>query len=173
MSRNSITNDWLTAIGTKTKLGISQVEELLVKHRIDAMPVASTPKHFLLKRIRITGTKTIEGVESPIDFEWKDLDSGVWAILSDENLRGKSSIIQIVRGCLRGNLSNSVQADVYKWLRSVEMDFRIDEQDFRLSVELGESLSGTLIRQFESNRTRKVYSFDDEGAFEAAMANFS
>ena len=172
MSRKSITNDWLTAIATKTELEIIQVEELLVKHRIDAMPVASTPKHLLLKRIRFTGAKSIEGVESPIDFEWKDLDSGVWAILSDENLRGKSSIIQIVRGCLRGNLSNSVQADVYKWLRSVEMDFRIDEQDFRLRVELGESLSGTLIRQFESNRTRKVYSFDDEGAFEAAMANF-
>ena len=172
MSRKSITNDWLNAIANKAKLGISQVEELLVKHRIEAMPVASTPKHLLLKRIRFTGTKTLKGVKSPIDFEWKDLDSGVWAILSDENLRGKSTIIQIVRGCLKGNLSNTVQADVYKWLSLVELDFRIDEQEFRLRAKLGESLSGTLDRQFEFNRTRKVYSFDDESAFEAAMANF-
>lgn len=172
MSRKSAIKDWLTAIANKTELEVSQVEDILAKHRIEAMPVASTPKHLLLKRIRFTGTKSLDGVESPIDFHWQNLDASLWAILSNENFRGKSTIIQVVRGCLRGNLSQTLQADVYKWLRSVELDFQLDEQEYRLRIELGELLSGSLVRHYGSSRTRKVYSFDDEDAFEAAMTNF-
>lgn len=95
MSRKSAIKDWLTAIANKTELEVSQVEDILAKHRIEAMPVASTPKHLLLKRIRFTGTKSLDGVESPIDFHWQNLDASLWAILSNENFRGKSTIKRV------------------------------------------------------------------------------
>lgn len=172
MSQKSAIKDWVNSIANKTELEVSQIEDVLTKYRIEAMPVASTPKHLLLKRVRFTGSKSLKGVVSPIDFHWENLGTGLWAILSNKNFRGKSTIIQVIRGCLRGNLSQTVQADVYKWLRSVELDFHIDGQEYRLNIELGDLLSGALVRHYESNRTRKVHSFDDEDAFEAAMTNF-
>ncbi|MCA9130107.1 MAG: hypothetical protein KDB22_23630 [Planctomycetales bacterium] len=172
MSQKSAIKDWISAIAENAKLDVSKVEDILAEYRIEAMPVASTPKHLLLNRLRFTGTKIIAGVESPIDFHWDKLGVGLWAILSGENFRGKSTIIQVIRGCLRGNLSQSVQADVFAWLRTVDLDFQIDEQDFQLRLHLDDSLSGTLTRHYDSGRTRKVHSFEDEEEFEAAMSNF-
>ena len=172
MSQKSAIKDWITAIADQAKLDPDKIKEILAEHRIEAMPVASTPKHLLLSRLRFTGIKNIADVESPIDFNWDKLGTGLWAILSGENFRGKSTIIQVIRGCLRGSLSQTVQADVYAWLRTIELDFQIDEQDFQLRVQLDESLSGTLKRHYESGQTRKVHSFADEEEFEAAMSNF-
>ncbi|MGB7326655.1 MAG: hypothetical protein WBD31_17395 [Rubripirellula sp.] len=172
MSRKSAIQDWISEIADKANLEVSEIETVLARYRIEPMPIASAPKHLSLDRLRFTGTKNIGEKEFPIDFNWDGLGPGLWGILSGENFRGKSTVIQVIRGCLRGSLSQTVQADVHGWLRTVELDFQIDEQDYQLRVELGESVSGTLTRIYESGRSRKFHSFNDDEEFETAMSNF-
>ncbi|WP_417737367.1 hypothetical protein [Rosistilla oblonga] len=172
MSRKSAIQDWISAIADKANLDVSEIENVLACYRIEPMPIASAPKHLSLNRLRFTGTKNIDENEFPIDFNWDGLKPGLCGILSGVNFRGKSTIIQVIRGCLRGSLSQTVQADVFGWLRTVELDFQIDEQYYQLRVELGELVSGALTRIYESGRSRKFHSFNDEEEFETAMSNF-
>lgn len=172
MTRKSAIKTWAEAIAKKAKVELEEVEATLARHRIEPMPVASSPKHLLVKRVRFAGTKTVDGEQLPVDFEWANLDTGLWAVMSDENLRGKSTIIEVIRGCLRGSLSETLQDDVNKWLELVELDFQVDDRTFELRIDRSESSSGRLSQITRSGKARKVHSFEDEEELEAAMSNF-
>ncbi len=172
MTRKSAIKDWMEAIAQKAKVDLEEVEATLTQHRIEPMPVASSPKHLLVNRVRFAGTKNVEGEELPVDFEWANLDTGLWAIMSDENFRGKSTIIEVIRGCLRGSLSETLQDDVNKWLQLVDLDFQVDDRNFELRIDRSESSSGRLSQITRSGQARKVHSFEDEDELEAAMSNF-
>ncbi|WP_421762158.1 ATP-binding protein [Devosia sp.] len=46
--------------------------------------------------------------------------------MSDRNLRGKSSILNLLYAALRGEFPGRVKSDVWKWLDAVEVTFTID-----------------------------------------------
>lgn len=172
MKRKAVVRDWIETIAAKAKVDVAKVESVLATHRIEPMPVAASPTHLLVNRIRFAGKKILDEKELPVDFEWNDLEPGLWAVLSDENLRGKSTIVEVIRGCLRGSLSKTLQEDVDGWLKSVEMDFCIDDRQFKLTVDRSESTSGQLSRMTKTGALRKVHEFCDEDEFESAMSNF-
>src|SRR6056297_2097282 len=101
MKPKASVRNWLETIATKANVDVAEVESVLAKHRIEPMPVAASPTHLLINRIQFAGTKTLDGKELPVNFEWDELEPGLWAVLSNKNLRGKSTIVEVIRGCLR------------------------------------------------------------------------
>ncbi|GAB5517193.1 hypothetical protein [Rhodopirellula baltica] len=172
MKRKASVRNWLETIATKANVEVTDVESVLAKHRIEPMPVAASPTHLLINRIQFAGTKTLDGKELPVEFEWDELAPGLWAVLSNKNLRGKSTIVEVIRGCLRGSLSKTLQQDVNGWLQQVEMDFSLDDRQFKLTVDRSESALGNLSLVMKNGVLRKVFEFNDEDEFEAAMSNF-
>ena len=62
------------------------------------------------------------------------LSSGLWALISDRNLRGKSSVLRLILGALRGDWPEHVKDDVWKWLRSLQVDFSVDGVPYRATL---------------------------------------
>ena len=87
-----------------------------------------------LDRLRVRGDKTGEVEPGSFD-ETFTFDLGV-TVFSAGNLRGKTSILEMLTLVLRGEL-RSLQADVLSWLTEISLDVHVNGQPigFRLSLE--------------------------------------
>jgi hypothetical protein len=120
--------DWLTAIANKADVDISRVEDILAARRIYASPVIASPRRLLLKAITFSGEKDAVIDAGFFEFSWNDLDRGLWGMVTESNLKGKSSVIEVVRWLLRGRPSNNFQEDVRRWILRASLRFQIDEE---------------------------------------------
>lgn len=170
--------EWLQAIATRAEVETSVVEGVLSAHRIQPSPVLAQPRRLVLREIEFSGEK--DGVANPgvFAFSWTNLDHGLWAMLSEHNLRGKSTIIEIVRWMIRGRPSSNLQDDVRRWVHAVRLRFLLDSDEYEIVVKTQGEPSGNLCRirspgthGRETGRT-VLADFATDGEFEAVMADF-
>ncbi|MFE7506437.1 hypothetical protein [Promicromonospora sp. NPDC057488] len=120
------------------------VEQVLSDYGLNLTTSVRHHRSVRLDRLRIRGEKA-GGVEpGPFDRTFA-FDLGVTVIAAD-NLRGKTSILEVLTLVLRGELSN-LQADVQSWLKEVSLDVHINGQPigFRLSLEASEITEGHIL----------------------------
>ena len=169
--------EWLQTIATKAEVAVSAVEKLLAIHRIQASPVLAEPRRLILNELEFSGAK--EGIDGagPFTFHWRDLTHGLWAMLSQKNLRGKSTIIEIVRWVLRGRPSDNLQEDVRRWVHAVRLTFLLDDDQYEVAIRTQGRLEGELWRvRADSSGSEPcktaLAEFSTDGEFEAVMADF-
>src|SRR5690606_40335545 len=124
--------EWLRAIATRAKTDVSEVEKVLSAHRIQPSPVLAQPRRLVLRELEFSGEKDGVADAGPFAFSWLDLDHGLWAMLSEQNLRGKSTIIEIVRWMIRGRPSSNLQDDVRRWTHAVRLVFFLDSDEYEI-----------------------------------------
>ena len=76
--------------------------------------------------IRVAGARAESDCDGPFDKTWANLGAGLFAVMSDRNLRGKSSILNLLYAVIRGEFRGRVKADVWKWLEIVDVTYEID-----------------------------------------------
>lgn len=172
MSKSKEKKDWLASIVDRSGCKKSQVEDVLAKGRVQASPVTTAPKRLLLKELQFSGEKVGVGEDGSFDFEWPDLDRGLWALVSDKNLKGKTSVFEIIRWLLKGQSSSNFQEDVKGWIQKASLNFQIDGLDFLVQFDINEELSGKLSRITSDGRKRKIGSFESEEEFADTMSDF-
>lgn len=64
--------------------------------------------------------------DGPFDKIWDKLGTGLFAVMSDGNLKGKSSILNLLYAAIRGEFRGRVKADVWKWLEILDVTYEID-----------------------------------------------
>jgi len=124
-----------------------------------------------VKRIAFKGEKrgTAQG---PIDFDWSDLAAGVWAVTSERNFRGKSTVLEVLLWVLRGT-PKGLQDDVHRWLSSVCVEFDVDKQRYVVEFAVEDRIPrGSLARRRESGEIDELDRFMSDEGFEAVMARF-
>ncbi|OGA58568.1 MAG: large ATP-binding protein [Burkholderiales bacterium RIFCSPHIGHO2_01_FULL_64_960] len=170
--------EWLHAIATRAEVEAAAVEGVLSAHRIQPSPVLAQPRRLVLREIEFSGEKDGVANAGAFQFSWTALDHGLWAMLSEHNLRGKSTIIEIVRWMIRGRPSSNLQDDVRRWVHAVRLGFLLDSDEYEIVAKtLGEPI-GSLYRIRASSTTggepgRTVLAeFASDGEFEAVMADF-
>ncbi|WP_027806960.1 large ATP-binding protein [Burkholderia cenocepacia] len=170
--------EWLQAIATRAEAEIFAVEGVLSAHRIQPSPVLAQPRRLLLREIEFSGEKDGVANAGAFTFSWTALDHGLWAMLSEHNLRGKSSIIEIVRWMIRGRPSNNLQDDVRRWVHAVRLGFLLDSDQYEIVAKTQGEPIGSLCRirapiatDGEPERT-VLADFSTDGEFEAVMADF-
>ena len=109
------------------------VERMLGDYGLNLAAVSRHHRSLRLDRLRVRGAKTGEVEPGRFD-ETFTFDLGV-TVISADNLRGKTSILEVVTLVLRGELRN-LQADVLSWLAEISLDVHINGQPvgFRLSL---------------------------------------
>jgi len=101
-----MTMSWLETVANDAGLSVTDAESRLQQRGVYVdRPVRPTPK-LSVTAIAFKGQK-VGKVEGAIDFSWTDLSPGVWAVtshgsLGKSNLVGKSSVLEIILWCLRG-----------------------------------------------------------------------
>lgn len=175
MSAKAGSEEWLVSITKKANLDKDRVSEVLVSNRIFPAPIIPTPKRLTIQRIAFSGVKTglpDESEDIEFNFDWSNLTPGLWAMLTERNLKGKSSIIEIVKWMLRGRPSDNLQADVRSWISSCALRFGVDETTYEVQVHIEDELKGKLVRAISDEQRRVCASFTGETEFEAVMSDF-
>lgn len=164
--------DWYEAIATRCKQDRSTVKEVLTRHGVRPSPTISVPRRINIEGLRLVGSKSGKH-EGPFDFCWSDLQPGIWGVISDGNLKGKTSILEMIKWLLRGKPSAKLQEGVKAWMSEVQLDFLIDQTPYRvLVIQEGKDLSGSLVSNPGNAEEREIGQFQSEDAFEACMSSF-
>lgn len=166
-----MTGSWLEAVAEKAGMSLTVAELALRKRGIVAdRPLRPAPT-LTIRRIAFMGEKrgTAQGA---IDFDWSELTAGVWAATSQRNLRGKSTVLEILLWALRGR-PKGLQDDVRRWLSSVCVEFDVDDQRYVVEFAVDERVPrGSLARRRPSGETDELDRFMSDEGFEAAMSRF-
>ena len=126
---------WLTEIAEKVQVDRSVAKTVL--DRYDIEPQAALPRRrpISFKRIALKGEKSGSRTDGAINYTWSDLGKGLWTLTSDGNGRGKSSILRLMMGALRGDWPQDIKDDVWMWLERVDVDFTVDGITYRARLE--------------------------------------
>ncbi|SFU15513.1 hypothetical protein SAMN05444141_11141 [Pseudovibrio denitrificans] len=159
------------AVAKKIGRPAKEVNETLARYSIEPAGAAPSARPLRVVRVAFSGSKTIDEQEVPFDFEW-DVDSnGVWGILAEENLVGKSSILQVILWALRGR-SKSLTATVKNWIQHVDVTFRVDERYLRVTFDVEDEDPSGNIAFGSSAETAINREFDGTEEFQEIMQEF-
>lgn len=165
--------EWLEAIANRANVDVARVEQVLTARHIVPTPVLPAPRRMKLLSISFGGVKHEVEDEGPYTFEWQDLSEGLWGMMTDRNLRGKSSIIEVVRWLVRGKPSPNLQDDVKAWIHSACLRFDLDGLEYEVQVDCRNGAKGTLSRRPTAAANATVIaSFSSDKQFEMVMSDF-
>jgi hypothetical protein len=160
--------DWVESIASKSKRSVDEVRRALERYNIKPRAEIAIPHRLTIRSVVFTGQKSV-GAQTPIDFEWANLGPGLHAILSGRNLRGKTTLLSIMRWCLTGR--RSLPSEMKEWFASVSLRFTLDERSFEVRLSDAVKSEGKLIR-FDEEREIPVRVFASEDEFEEVMSAF-
>lgn len=162
---------WLETVATKAGMRPTEAELLLRRRGIAADRQLRPAPKLTVRRICFKGEKrgTAQG---SINFDWSNLTPGVWAVTSERNLRGKSSVLEVLLWALRGT-PKGLQDDVRRWLSRVCVEFDVDDQRYLVDFAVDQRVPlGTLARRRKSGETDELDRFTSDEGFAAAMSRF-
>lgn len=160
-------DDWIESIASRAKVDDAAVRQILAAGHVDPDPVVPTPHSLKLNVLSFSGTKTHQG-EEPKPFEVSfEFPEGLFAIASEQNLAGKSSVLKICRWALSGH--SHLDEDVRRWLEHVNLDFTVDNSRYRVTVDCKDRVEGALTRL---DPDHPVGSFSTQKAHADVMGEF-
>jgi hypothetical protein len=165
------TASWIANIAARSGADEATVEEVLDRRRIKASPAMTRPRRLTLKTIAFSGEKHGTLTEGAFDFAWGDLEPGLYAILSDGNLKGKSSILHVARWLLRGSPAEGLQPDVKAWIKKASLQFALNETTYEVRLDDPEQGIGALLQSVEKTWT-EVARFASTAEFKSTMSTF-
>ncbi|ENY78110.1 hypothetical protein C206_09004 [Pseudomonas putida TRO1] len=171
-----MTMSWLETVANDAGLSVTDAESRLQQRGVYVdRPVRPTPK-LSVTAIAFKGQK-VGKVEGAIDFSWTDLSPGVWAVtshgsLGKSNLVGKSSVLEIILWCLRGEVKG-LQEDVRSWLSWVKLSFNLDDRPHIIEFDVKDKRPNGVLKVTRPNGvTDTIDRFSSDDGFAAAMSRF-
>ncbi|WP_371158378.1 hypothetical protein [Jannaschia sp. 2305UL9-9] len=166
-----MSGSWLETIAEKADLSPQEADRRLRKWGIAPDRVARPAPSFIIERLAFSGEKKGE-ILGRIDFEWAGLGPGVWAVTSESNLRGKSTVLEVMLWCLRGK-AKGLQDDVRSWLSHVDLEFGVDAEKYRVAFDMVDGApNGRLERRALDGEYLEVERFTSDEGFALTMSQF-
>lgn len=162
----------------KETTSAQDIESILRSAGITTSAAVPTPVRLRVLDVQFSGMKRLEQAggsrdepvvaEEPFGFSWK-LGPGLFVISSHENLRGKSSVLEVIRWALRGRCR--LQADVRSWLDRVMVAFQVGEERLVVAFDVRDGQAeGSVFREDTPRGLRvELAAFAGEDAFERTM----
>lgn len=114
--------------------------------------------------------ENVPRVEIPFSWTWEP-PAGVNGVGSGRNLRGKSTVLNVIMWALTGRCAN-FQVDNKKWIRRVEVDWLIGTETVRVEFDaVNGHAVGTVGVVAGSEPPRLLGRFDGEEEFEGVMGS--
>ena len=133
------TTEFAQRVADRLDRPLDEVLLTLREHSVLPSGPPPRPRKLLVREIAFSGIKALDGAKTPFEFRWQGLRPGLWGIASDANLRGKSTILEVMLWCLRGR-PKGLQDAVRAWIREVALDFQIDGDVYRVEFRLKENM---------------------------------
>ncbi|WAU78529.1 hypothetical protein O1Q96_01500 (plasmid) [Streptomyces sp. Qhu-G9] len=158
-------SNFTEAVAGRAAVTPSEAAAVLEHHHVRESGILPRPHRLSLTSIEFSGTKA-GTVTGDFRFVWP-LGDGLWCLAGD-NLKGKSTVLEVIYWCLRGENSR-LQDGVRRWISHVRLDGKIDGEPF--SVEFRQS-TGSLTGRLETGPTTPPVDFTGHAEFEAVMGEY-
>lgn len=167
----STTVPFVDAVASRCGRDVSEVGSILAKHNVVASPSPPPANPLRFNKIAFSGEKTLGDSVSPFEFSWDVSETGLFAVVSSENLRGKTTIIQVALWALRGTIKD-LTTTVKNWIRAVDVTMQAGDRSIRVEFSIIDgkergTVSVCLVNAPEGEA--KVLSFDGSDQFKRAM----
>ena len=129
---DDITNRAFNRFITKSRVEISRDEVRKVVAGLDLAKLQPTRKvpRLMIRRLRFKGTKTLDGLETAIDYD-QPFETGVNALVIEDNLIGKSSVLKTIKFALTGN-DEEYDQEVRRWITEIWLEFTLDDSPYTI-----------------------------------------
>lgn len=137
--------DFVQQIAARMDTDADVVDAALTELGIETVQAPSNRVDLRVRRIAFTGRKTLRDQDpADVDFEW-EFDEGLTAVTSEKNLRGKSTLLWLIRWGLTGERPELIPADVRAWIDRVQLDAEVDGTAFTVAWTVEDNgVNGTL-----------------------------
>ncbi len=111
-------------IASKAGVHVDVVETVLKANAVSLLPVPPAQRGLDVRRLSFSGVRSRTQWDGPFEatFEFSD---GVTALITNENLRGKSSVLELITWALRGSPRN-LRADVRLWFERIVLEYSVN-----------------------------------------------
>lgn len=111
-------------IASKAGVDVDVVETVLKANAVSLIPVPPAQRGLDVRRLSFSGVRSRTQWDGPFEatFEFSD---GVTALITNENLRGKSSVLELIVWALRGS-PRSLRADVRLWFERIVLEYSVN-----------------------------------------------
>lgn len=133
MSTQATAAEWIEAIAGKASLPVPVVQEVLDRHAVEPQSTLPRRKSLRIRSVTLEGVKEGTVADGPFGRTFT-FGPGLWAIVSDQNFRGKSTLLGVIQGGIRGDIHDRVKPDVWRWLSKAEVVFEANGIGHRLLV---------------------------------------
>ncbi|MBO9553172.1 ATP-binding protein [Cellulomonas sp.] len=129
--------DLSRTIAAKANVDVSTVETVLKANGVTLVPVPPARRRLDIRRLTFSGTRSRTQWDGPFaaQFEFSD---GVTALITNENLRGKSSVLELITWALRGS-PRKLRADVRLWFERIVLEYSVNDVPMAVVITKGES----------------------------------
>ncbi len=154
------------AVATKAGIELETVEQVLLAAGVPTTDEAASPHRLRVNRVRFEGTKT--GKQTDAFCFDQSFSAGLWAICTEKNDAGKTSVLEIIMWALRGHPHKpGLPPDVEGWLERVLVEGALDDEPFTVDFRLTNGVPfGSLTYANER------FPFSNEDSFTNTMADF-
>nr|MDT0521336.1 hypothetical protein [Streptomyces sp. DSM 41633] len=130
-------------IATRARVTIDDVRSVFESQGIPLGAPPARPRPMRIHRLRVAGVRTGALEPGPFDTTFR-FDVGLTALVAS-NLRGKSSVLELVTWCLRGTPRE--KSGAIHWLSEVDLDATVAGQSmaFRLNLDNEEITSAVAL----------------------------
>jgi hypothetical protein len=159
------------AVAARCERDVSEVASVLAKHSVAASPSPPPAKPLRINRISFSGEKKLDDKLIPFAFSWDVAETGFFAVMSSENLRGKTTIIQVALWALRGTIKD-LTTTVKNWIQSVEVSFQAGQREVRVAFTIIKGIEHGTVSVRTANAAEgeaEVLNFSDGEQFKRAM----
>lgn len=124
MPTNSSGENLVDRIARRARSTPEQVKGVLDSFGVNLRVTAPTPRSITIRRLTFSGIKTGTAWDGPFAAEFR-FETGVTALVTEANLRGKSTVLELLTWLLRGT-ARRLRSDVRPWLRVATLEYAIN-----------------------------------------------
>lgn len=106
MSTQATAAEWIEAIAGKASLSVSVVQEVLDRHAVEPQSTLPRRKSLRIRSVTLEGVKEGTVADGPFGRTFT-FGPGLWAIVSDQNFRGKSTLLGVIQGASAATFTNA------------------------------------------------------------------
>ncbi|WP_445529513.1 AAA family ATPase [Streptomyces cyslabdanicus] len=158
-------SNFTEAVARRAGVDVAEAAAVLQHHRVRESGVLPRPHRLALTSIEFSGTKAGKFTDD-FRFSWR-LSDGLWCLAGD-NLKGKSTVLEVIWWCLRGK-NKRLQNTARRWISHVRLEGHIDGEPF--SVEF-QHKDGVPTGRLETGKTTPSIGFAGEAEFASVMSQF-
>jgi hypothetical protein len=143
--------DLATRVAVRTGLPVTVVEQVFAKDGHAPQLSRALPRPLQVRRLRIAGTRSVSPF-GPFDSELR-FGPGL-TVLAADNLRGKTSVFELLTWCLRGSPRSGLQGVVRSWLSRLDCDAVVAGRclGFRITLDSGDLTEARVLSAGDSDR---------------------